>query len=280
VLASFGVRIALAAAISASLTGLMTVSMTDLAFAQFPPPPPPAGAGTSVRDRWPEPPRSSQSSPRTNPQTAPPSPAQPAAPRRQAAPAATDDDAAPKPAPPKPAANVIACSGVFAKDSTHLKLAIKYDSRNIAFGDVDGPDGSKIKASIVFPSDPRRRLEVLWNNEASRSDTSIIAINGKSQWTAPKGLKLGMPLAAIEKLNGKPFKVGAFGADGSASVLGWEGGALSSLPGGCKVGLRLAADSNAPADARNAVTGDKQFLSNDASVRAVKPSVSEILIGY
>jgi hypothetical protein len=260
----------------------MTVSMTDLAFAQFPPPPPPAGAGTSVRDRWPEPPRSSQSSPRTNPQTAPPSssPAQPAAPRRQAAPAAADDDAAPKPAPPKPAANVIACNGVFAKDSTHLKLAIKYDSRNIAFGDVDGPDGSKIKASILFPSDPRRRLEVLWNNEASRSDTSIIAINGKSQWTAPKGLKLGMPLAAIEKLNGKPFKVGAFGTDGSASVLGWEGGALSSLPGGCKVGLRLAADSKAPADARNAVTGDKQFLSNDASVRAVKPSVSEILIGY
>ena len=65
-----------------------------------------------------------------------------------------------------------------------------------------------------------------------------------------------------------------------ASVLGWEGGALSSLPGGCKVGMRLAADSKAPPDARNAVTGDKQFLSNDASVRAVKPSVAEILIGY
>jgi hypothetical protein len=282
VLASFGVRIALAA-ISASVTGLMTGMITDLAFAQFPPPPPPPGAGSSVQDRWPDPPRSSQSSPQRNPQAAPPasSPAQPAAPRRQAAPAVADDDAAaPKPAAPKPAANVVACSGVFAKDSTHLKLAIKYDSRNIVFGDVDGPDGSKIKASILFPNDPRRRLEVLWNNEASRSDTSIIAINGKSQWTAPKGLKLGMPLAAIEKLNGKPFKVGAFGADGSASVLGWEGGALSSLPGGCKIGLRLAADSKAPPDARNAVTGDKQFLSNEASVRAVKPSVAEILVGY
>jgi hypothetical protein len=268
-IASSGIRAALAVVIWTGLTGISA--------AQFPPPPPPAGGGSSVRDRWPEPPRSSQSNPQAAPSS---SPAQPAAPRRQAAPPAAADDAAPKPAAPQPAANVVTCSGVFAKDSTHLKLAIKYDSRNIAFGDVDGPDGSKIKASIVFPSDPRRRLEVLWNNEASRSDTSIIAINGKSQWTAPKGLKLGMPLAAIEKLNGKPSKVGAFGADGSASVLGWEGGALSSLPGGCKVGLRLAADSKAPADARNAVTGDKQFLSNDASVRAVKPSVSEILIGY
>ena len=36
---------------------------------------------------------------------------------------------------PRPAAaTAVACSGVFAKDSTHLKLAIKYDSRNITFG--------------------------------------------------------------------------------------------------------------------------------------------------
>ena len=67
---------------------------------------------------------------------------------------------------------------------------------------------------------------------------------------------------------------------GSASVLGWEGGALSTLPGGCKVGIRLLADSKASADARSAATGDKEFLSNDATVLALKPSVGEILIGY
>jgi hypothetical protein len=275
-MSSFRVRAALVAAVWSGLT--------SIAAAQFPPPPPPP-AGSSVRERWPEPPpRNPQANPQANsqanPQTGTPArpPAQQAAPRR---PLADDDDAAPpKPAAPRPAANAVACNGVFAKDSTHLKLAIKYDSRNIVFGDVDGPDGSKIKASILFPNDPRRRLEVLWNNDASRSDTSIIAINGKSQWTAPRGLRLGLPLAALEKANGRPFKIGGFGADGSASVLGWEGGALSSLPGGCKVGIRLAADSKASPDARSAVTGDKQLLSNDASVLAVKPSVAEILIGY
>ena len=109
---------------------------------------------------------------------------------------------------------------------------------------------------------------------------SVIAINGKSQWTAPKGLKLGLSLAALQKANGKPFKVGGFGADGQASVAGWDGGALSSLPGGCKVGIRLAVDGKASPDARSAVTGDKEFLSNDASVLALKPSIAEILIGY
>ena len=105
-IASSGIRAALAVVIWTGFTGISA--------AQFPPPPPPAGGGSSVRDRWPEPPRSSQS----NPQAAPPSssPAQPAAPRRQAAPPAAADDAAPKPAAPQPAANVVACSGVFAKE--------------------------------------------------------------------------------------------------------------------------------------------------------------------
>jgi hypothetical protein len=261
------------------LLAAVLVLLPGLAVAQFPPPPPPAGAPPQVRDRWPE--------PAARPQAEPASPQAQRPARRPAAEVNRnlngDNPDAPKPkAKPQPRtpANVIACSGVFAKDSAHLKLAVKYDSRNIAFGPVDGPDGSKLNASILFPNDPRRRLEVLWNNEASRSETSIIAINGRSQWVAPKGLKLGLTLAALEKANGKPFKLTGFGADGSSSVAGWEGGALSQLPGGCKVGMRLGADQKAPEAARKAVAGDKEMLSSDAAVRAINPTVVEILIGY
>jgi hypothetical protein len=175
---------------------------------------------------------------------------------------------------------VVACSGVFAKDSTHLKLAIKYDSRNITYGQVDGPEGSKIPASILYPSDPRRRLEVLWDSEAGRSGTQVIAINGRSHWTAPKGMKLGVSLAALEKANGKPFKITGFDKDGTTAIAGWENGALSKLPGGCKMGMRLRADAKAPEEARGNVTGDKELLSSDPNVRAMKPTVIEILIGY
>jgi hypothetical protein len=174
----------------------------------------------------------------------------------------------------------LTCSGVFAKDSNHLKLAVKYDSRNIVYGKVDGPDGTKIDASILFPNDPKRRLEVLWSNDAARSDTSVIAINGNSQWVAPKGLKIGFSIGAVEKANGRPFKLTGFGEDGAASVLGWEGGALTTLPGGCKVGIRLFANANAPDTARRAAAGDNELLSNDPKILALKPTVGEILIGY
>jgi hypothetical protein len=187
----------------------------------------------------------------------------PATPRRAAAPA-----------------TAVVCSGVFAKDSTHEKLAARYDSRNVVFGEVDGPEGSKLNATVLYPNDPRRRLEVLWNDVDARSDTSLIVINGRSQWSAPKGLKLGLSLAALEKANGRPFKLSGFDQNGNTSVISWEGGALSTLPGGCKVGMRLVADSKSTEDARSAVSGEKELLSNDAGLRAVKPSVGEILIGY
>jgi len=266
------VRIMLTAAIIAGFPGV--------AVAQFPPPPRPAGSpAPTVQDRWPEPAKPPQAD---RAQT----PAPKAAPKRAPAQAksvpASEEPLRPdarKPAPRGPA-TVVACSGVFGKDATHLKLAIRFDSRNIVFGQVDGPEGSKIDATILYPNDPKRRLEVLWNNEASRADTSLVAINGKSQWTAPKGLKLGLPIAAVEKLNGRPFKMSGFGADGSASVAGWEGGALASLPGGCKVGLRLFADPKTPDAARSAVAGDRELLSNDPGLRAVKPTIGEILVGY
>jgi hypothetical protein len=168
---------------------------------------------------------------------------------------------------------------VFAKESTHIKLAMKYDPRNVTYGQVDGPEGSKIPSSILFPNEPRRRLEVMWDQETSRSGTSLIAINGKSQWSAPKGIRLGLSLAALEKANGKPFKVSGFDKDGNASVDGWEDGALSKIPGGCKMGIRLAADPKSTPEARSAAA-EKEYLSSNDAVRALKPTVVEILIGY
>jgi hypothetical protein len=262
------------------LAATFIAALPGAALAQFPPAP---GSSSSapVQDRWPEPPKSPQAG----------APAPTAAPKRAPAQAKTSpggeellDTPAKKPVPASVAtaapALTIACSGPFAKDSSHLKLAIKYDSRNLTFGEVDGPEGSKIPGTILFPNDPKRRLEVIWAKDAGRSETSVIAINGKSQWGAPKGMKLGLPLAALEKANGRPFKLSGFDAEGGAGVAGWEGGALGTIPGGCKIGMRLAADPKVPKEARAAVAGDKEILSSDAGVRALKPMVVEILIGY
>jgi hypothetical protein len=214
-------------------------------------------------------------------------PQQPAAPRpqppRQQAPSAILNDdveqAPPRPKPQPQPARMVACSGIFAKDSSHLKLATFVGADNITWGQVDGPEGSKLSATILYPRDPKRRLEVLWNLDASRSDTQLIVINGQSTWGAPKGLKLGMPIAALEKLNGKPFTLKSFGGENGGMVTGWDNGALSSLPGGCKVGVRFAPDPKAPPPGEE-IAGGKDVTSNLPALKSAAPKVAEIIIGY
>jgi hypothetical protein len=191
--------------------------------------------------------------------------------------------AAPHPATPKypsPSGHVIACSGIFAKDSNHLRLAMTFDYKNVTFGDVDADGGAKVQATIVFPNDPKRRLEVWWSNPAERSGTYLIDIKAKSTWAAPGGMRLGLNIAQLEKLNHQPFKLKGFGKNGIATVSDWNGGELTTLPGGCKSGVTLAADPKAPADAVATLSADKDYSSDDPAVRAVKPTISEILIGY
>jgi hypothetical protein len=181
---------------------------------------------------------------------------------------------------PSASGHVIACSGIFGKDSNHLRLAMTFDYKNVTFGDVDSDGGSKVKASIVFPNDPKRRLEVWWSNPAERSGTYLIDIRGKSAWVGPGGMHLGLNAMQLEKLNHKPFKLKGVDKNGIATISTWDGGELSTLPGGCRSGVNLAPDPKAPADALAALSADKEYSSDDPAVRALNLTVSEILIGY
>ncbi len=200
-------------------------------------------------------------------------------PRHAAADPATEAAApAHKPNLPPAPRTVIACSGPFAQDSGMLELAMVFDSRNMIFTQ-EKVQGVDVGVTVLYPKDPKRRLEVWWSNP-NRTGLYLIDIAGKSIWTAPDGMRLGLTLPQLEKLNHKPFKLKGFDKDGVATVSGWDGGMLATLPGGCKSGISLSADPKASADAVGAITADKEYSSADPAVRAVKPTVSEILIGY
>src|SRR5262249_5934490 len=152
-----------------------------------------------------------------------------------------------------------------------------YKSENVVFTEVEASEGKKLMASVLFPKDAKRRLEVWWQNEASRTGIHLIVISGHSTWTAPKGLKIGLQLAALEKANGKPFKLKGYGADNIGAVSDWQGGAIASLTGGCKVGVFLRPDAKASPEARSGVPATGEFTSADANVKLTKPSISEII---
>jgi hypothetical protein len=169
----------------------------------------------------------------------------------------------------------VECSGPFAKDSGMLALAVTYDARNMIFTH-ETVQGAQVGATVLFPKDPRRRLEVWWQNP-NRTGTYLIDIAGKSIWSGPKGLKLGLTLEQLQKLNKKPFKLSGFDGNDIASVADWDGGELATLPGDCKAGVSLHANAKT---AQTALPAKDQYSSEDPAMRALKPTVSEILIGY
>jgi hypothetical protein len=212
----------------------------------------------------------------------PPSASHPA--KHPAASATAEPAAAPgKPLPPNGtppggSRTVVACSGPFAQDSGMLALAMAFGNANVTFTQEKVQD-TEVGVTIVFPKDPKRRLEVWWNNP-NRTGTFLIDIAGKSVWTGPEGLHLGLTLPDLEKRNHKPFKLKGFDKDGVATVSDWDGGALATLPGGCKASVNFHADAKAAKDAAGAISADKEYSSSDEAVRAATLSVSEILIGY
>jgi hypothetical protein len=179
-----------------------------------------------------------------------------------------------------PSPRVIKCEGPFGRTGTHADVVKAFASDNVVYQDIDGAEGEKIKATIVYPNDPKARLEIIWSEEQARS-VPIVRVKDQSAWALANGLRVGMTLADVEKMNRKPFKLSGFGWDYGGWALDWDNGALGRpQPGGCLIGAGFTYSEGAPEPSLNKVSGENEFASNNPDMRAVKPVVSVVTISY
>ena len=175
-------------------------------------------------------------------------------------------------------AEQLACEGPFAIDSSEARLVETFGRDNVVTGEVDGPEGTTMIATTVFPDDPEHSFQVVWWDEEALDSPSFFTLAPAD--TAPGGLRLGMPLAEVEALNGEPFTMLGFGWDygGAAS---FASGQLSALPGDCLLSVSFDPSTALPegTDAEP-IEGDKEVASNLPLLRAVEPVVYEVRFGY
>lgn len=179
-----------------------------------------------------------------------------------------------------PKAPPLACEGPFAKDTTHAKLTTEFGAKNVAFKDVELSSGVVTKASVVFDEDPTKRVVVYWKDNKARSKPASISIESPSTWTGPGGVRNGLTLKDLEKINGEGFSVTGFGGMGGGGVSGLKG-PLVNLPGDCTLKIQFEPGIANPLPPRfAAVTGDQVIASRNLVLRRVRPHVSQWSINY
>lgn len=175
-------------------------------------------------------------------------------------------------------AEELKCAGPFAKDADHARLVTTFGRANVA-RETLYEEGSELKASVVFPKDPVRRIEITWWDEKGYRRPSSIQAKGAG-WTGPNGLGVNASLSDVETANGRPFSLYGFGWDYGGTVSDWKGGAFATIPGDCNLIVVFGSDESADESALRKVSNDNEFGSDTPEIKAVKPRVERIGVAY
>lgn len=181
---------------------------------------------------------------------------------------------------------LLGCHGPFAKDASEATLIAAFGAANVANEALDVGEGFTEPGTVIFKNDDKRRIEVFWYDGEKRRRPSSIIVRAPSRWRiavpgdSAATLGNGTELATAEAVNRKPFTLNGFGWDGAGYVGEWNGGRLANLAGGCSLSLRFGPSPQAKPAAVSKVSGDKPFASNAAGMRAVKPRIEQIALGW
>lgn len=181
------------------------------------------------------------------------------------APAASPD---PNDAPARPALAPVAdyvLPGALAPDLGVEQLRQLFGAGNVAIDDhLPGAEGEEFRGVRLFPQDPARRARVYFQDSEKLRGLSIVVVDEPgSRWRLDNGLKIGLSLSELARLNGKPLRFFGMDWDYGGVVSDWNGGVLAPKDGDpVRRNARLSLAEDAPPQAK-VPTGDGEFSSDD-----------------
>ena len=175
-------------------------------------------------------------------------------------------------------AGEIDCQGVFNQNATLAEIEAAFGKDNVVTGEVPGPEGTTMIATTIYPGDAEREMQVRWWDETNV--TYLAGVTLAKGDSGPGGIKVGMPIEAVQAINGEAFGLLGFYWDYGGSA-GFESGKLSGLPGGCFLNLQLSPTLQVlPEEVSTAISGDVELRSDQPEVLAAKVAVDEVNLGY
>jgi hypothetical protein len=172
----------------------------------------------------------------------------------------------------------LTCDPSITAKTTLADLQKTYGKKNVITGDVDGPEGTTMSATTIFPKDEAKKFIVYWWDEEKHERLSGYTI--PESGAGPGGLKIGMPIKDVETINGGPFTLSGFYWDYGGAA-NFKDGKLGALPDNCFVNVTFNPSVDPTTDAlSNAISGEQELKSNLKEFAIVKPVVQSIDIGF
>lgn len=158
-------------------------------------------------------------------------------------------------------------------------LRERFGEESVVPGDLPLGEGETEPGAWIHPDDPSRRAAVYF--VGGRLDGHLAAIqirDPESIWEGPFGLRMGLSLTDIERLNGGPLRFLGFGWDYGGTVSHFLDGSLGRAfldPG--RLALRLVEPEQDEAEKLPSgyPRGDAEFPSDLAVLRQHPPKVGE-----
>jgi len=176
------------------------------------------------------------------------------------------------------AAEALTCDGTITAKTTLADLEKAYGKKNVKTGQVDGPEGTTMIATTVFPKDKKKTFQVYWFDEAKHEGLAGYTVS--EDGVGPGGLKVGMAIKDVETINGGPFTLSGFYWDYGGGA-NFSEGKLADLPDDCFVGVTFSPSVDPPNDkVSNAISGEQELKSNMKEFEIVKPVVQTINISF
>lgn len=138
---------------------------------------------------------------------------------------------------------------VFSPKASAASLAQRFGAKNVTTGMVRVPEFDDEEGTILFASDPEDRAEIYWLDRAAKRGPERVFVGSyrkekageapRSRWVSARGIKLGMPVSELERMNGRPLKLFFSDTDLANVVMSWNGGRLNEGERRDKCGLGI-----------------------------------------
>ena len=136
-------------------------------------------------------------------------------------------------------------------------------------GKLPAPEGETVDGARIIVGEGRE-LEVVWTPEAVGKRIDEVTLVGKA-WKLDNGLRLGLGIEEVEKINGKPFALSGFD---------WDYGGYAFFDDGTLGKGLTVRFSPTEEHYSQEIIGDKKVLSSSAALRAAQPLVVTITIRF